>query len=56
MQLAIVGNVLNELRRRLWYLREENGNYRFDTQADLNRVIVRKEEGVTAMRKAVDDR
>jgi len=47
MQPAIVGNVLNEFRRRLWYLHEENGTYRFDTQANLNRVIVQKEDGVT---------
>ncbi len=57
MQPAIVGNVLNEFRRGLWYLHEENNSYRFDTQANLNRVIVQKEEGVTAQaaRKAVDD-
>jgi hypothetical protein len=48
MQPAIVGNVLNEFRRRLWYLHEENNTYRFDTRANLNRVIVQKEEGVTA--------
>jgi hypothetical protein len=48
MQGAIVGNVLNEFRRRLWYLHEENNTYRFDTQANLNRVIVQKEESVNA--------
>lgn len=57
MQPAIVGNVLNEFGHRLWYLHEENNTYRFDTRANLNRVIVQKEEGVTApaARKAVDD-
>lgn len=57
MQPAIVGNVLNEFRRRLWYLHEDTNSYRFDTQANLNRVIVQKEEGVTAQaaRKAVED-
>lgn len=58
MQPAIVGNVLNELRRKLWYLHEEGNSYRFDTRANLNRVIVQKEEGVTAQvaRKAVEDK
>jgi hypothetical protein len=58
MQPAIIGNVLNDFRRRLWYLHEENGTYRFDTQANLNRVIVQKEESVTAQaaRKAVEDK
>jgi hypothetical protein len=48
MQPAIIGNVLNEFRRRLWYLHETDSTYRFDTQANLNRVIVQKEEGVSA--------
>ncbi|MDP9372702.1 MAG: DUF499 domain-containing protein, partial [Chloroflexota bacterium] len=58
MQPAIVGNVLNEFRRRLWYLHETDNTYRFDTQANLNRVIVQKEEGVTAAaaRRAVEER
>jgi len=57
MQPAIIGNVLNEFGRRLWYLHEENNSYRFNTRANLNRVIVQKEEGVTAQiaRKAVED-
>lgn len=58
MQPAIVGNVLNEFRRRLWYLHDTDSTYRFDTQANLNRVIVQKEEGVTAAvaRRAVEER
>ncbi len=58
MQPAIVGNILNEFRRRLWYLHEENNSYRFDTRANLNRVIVQKEEGITAQaaRKFVESR
>lgn len=58
MQPAIVGNVLNEFRRRLWYLHETDNTYRFDTQANLNRVIVQKEEGVAAnaARRAVEER
>lgn len=58
MQPAIVGNALNELRRKLWYLHEDGNSYRFDTRANLNRVIVQKEEGVTAQvaRKAVEDK
>lgn len=58
MQPAIIGNVLNEFRRKLWYMHEENSSYRFDTRANLNRVIVQKEEGVTAQaaRKAVEDK
>ncbi len=57
MQPAIIGNVLNEFGRRLWYMQEENNSYRFDTRANLNRVIVQKEEGVTAQaaRRAVED-
>jgi hypothetical protein len=58
MQPAIVGNILNEFRRKLWYLHEDNSTYRFDTHANLNGVIVQKEESVTAQaaRKAVEDR
>ena len=58
MQPAIVGNILNEFRRKLWYLHEDQTSYRFDTHANLNRVIVQKEEGVTAQaaRKAVEDK
>ncbi len=58
MQPAIVGNILNEFRRKLWYLHEDQTTYRFDTRANLNRVIVQKEEGVTAQaaRKAVEDK
>lgn len=58
MQPAIVGNVLNEFRRKLWYLHEHASSYRFDTRANLNRVIVQKEEGVnaTAARKAIEDK
>lgn len=58
MQPAIVGNILNEFRRKLWYLHEDQSTYRFDTQANLNRVIVQKEEGITAQaaRKAVEDK
>jgi len=58
MQPAIIGNILGEFRRRLWYLHEEGTTYRFDTRANLNRVIVQKEEGVTAQqaRKAVEDK
>jgi hypothetical protein len=58
LQPAIVGNVLNEFRRRLWYLHEDNSTYRFDTRLNLNRVIVQKEEGITApaARKAVEDK
>ena len=48
MESAIVGNVLSEFRRRLWYLHEQNDTYRFDTQANLNLVIVQKEGGVSA--------
>ncbi len=48
MQPAIIGNVLSEFRRQLWYLHEEANTYRFDTRANLNRVIVQKEEGITA--------
>lgn len=58
MQPAIIGNILNEFRRKPWYLHEENTSYRFDTRANLNRVIVQKEEGVTAQaaRKMVEDK
>lgn len=58
MQPAIVGNILNEFRRKLWYMHEENATYRFDTRANLNRVIVQKEEGVTDLmaRKAVEEK
>ena len=58
MQPAIIGNALNELRRKLWYLHEDVSSYRFDTRANLNRVIVQKEEGVTAQvaRKLVEDK
>ena len=57
MQPAIIGNALNELRRKLWYLHEDVSSYRFDTRANLNRVIVQKEEGVTAQiaRTMVED-
>lgn len=57
MQPAIVGNVLDEFRRRLWYLHEDDRTYRFDTRANLNRVIVQKEEGVAAAaaRRAVEE-
>ena len=58
MQPAIVGNALNELRRKEWYLHEEGNTYRYDTRANLNRVIVQKEESVTAQtaRKTVEDK
>ncbi len=57
MQPAIIGNALNELRHKLWYLHEDVSSYRFDTRANLNRVIVQKEEGVTAQiaRTTVED-
>ncbi|WP_165360624.1 ATP-binding protein [Candidatus Chloroploca sp. Khr17] len=58
MQPAIIGNALIELRRKLWYLHEEGNTYRFDTRANLNRVIVQKEESVTAQvaRKTVEEK
>jgi hypothetical protein len=58
MQAAIIGNILGEFRRKLWYLHEEGNTYRFDTRANLNRVIVQKEEAITAQqaRKAVEDK
>ena len=57
MESAIVGHVLSEFRRRLWYLHEQNDTYRFDTQANLNLVIVQKEQNVSATtaRAAVEE-
>lgn len=48
MPPALIGSTINELRRRLWYLHEEADTYRFETRANLNRVLVQKEESVTA--------
>lgn len=44
----IVGDTLKRLEEELWYLHVENGMYRFSTQPNLNRVIVEKEEAITA--------
>ncbi len=43
---AVVGDALRRLEDELWYLHEENGVYSFSSQANLNRIIVEKEEAV----------
>jgi len=48
MPPALIGTTLSELQRRLWYLHTEANTYRFENRANLNRVLVQKEESVTA--------
>jgi hypothetical protein len=43
---AVVGDALRRLEEELWYLHAENGLYHFTSQANLNRVILEREEAV----------
>ena len=43
---AVVGDALRRLEEELWYLHAENGLYHFRAQANLNPVILEKEEAV----------
>jgi hypothetical protein len=43
---AVVGDAMRRLEEDLWYLHSEGGLYYFTNQANLNRVILEKEEAV----------
>lgn len=45
---AVIGDALHKLSNQLWYLHVENGAYAFRLQPNLNRIILDKEERVSA--------
>jgi len=45
--VTIVGDAVSRLEQELWFLHSENKQYVFRNQANLNRVIVDKEETIT---------
>ena len=44
MAPPFVGDALDRMTNRLWYLYTENGLYRFDSRPNLNRILVDREE------------
>lgn len=55
MTPAIVADAIDRLSKRLWYLYGDGGMWRFSTQANLNKVLVEREDAVrsTDMREEV---
>ena len=44
MAPPFVSDALDRMTKRLWYLYQDNGLYRFDSQPNLNRILVDREE------------
>ena len=55
MAPPFISDSLSRMTKRLWYLYHDDGLYRFDSRANLNRILVDREEMIRSEPETVRD-